>query len=69
VRVFLTKICLYFFFIFFSTRSIADSLDGCINSPENPTFILGMIGLTGAITPWTFSQLNRRRKRRENQKK
>ena len=69
VRLFLTKLSVFFSLFCVSALPRASSLDGCINSPENPTFILGMIGLSGAVAPWICSQLNKQRKRRQNQKK
>jgi len=43
----------------------ADPLDGCVNFPENPTVILGLIGLAGAVTPWVGKQLRMRQQRKK----
>jgi len=51
------------------TMVYADPLSGCVNSPENPTLILGMIGLAGAITPWLSKQVRRRLQHKKAQKK
>ena len=32
----------------YSVGASADALDGCVNSPENPTMILAFIGLAAA---------------------
>ena len=69
MRLFFLKLSISFSLFCVSALSLAGSLDGCINSPENPTLILGMIGLSGAITPWICSRLRRHRQRRRDQKK
>jgi XrtJ-associated TM-motif-TM protein len=30
----------------------ADSIDGCVDSPENPTAVLGLLGAAAAAYPW-----------------
>ena len=42
----------------------ADGLDGCVNSPENPSAILALIGLTAAGAPWLNNQIKKRRNRK-----
>jgi hypothetical protein len=46
--------------IFWSAPSFA--LDGCVDSPENPTLVLGLIGLAAAITPWANKKIQRNKK-------
>ena len=33
-------------------NSFASGLDGCVNSPENPTAALALIGMAAAGAPW-----------------
>ena len=33
-------------------------LSGCANSPENPTWILGLLGGAAASTPWLRGKLS-----------
>jgi len=33
------------------------ALNGCVNSPENPTLILGLIGGAAATVPWIRTKL------------
>ena len=33
-------------------------LSGCANSPENPTWILGLLGGAAAATPWLRGKLS-----------
>lgn len=43
----------------------AQVLDGCVNSPENPTLALGMIGLVAAVVPLVKNKAKQRRQRHE----
>lgn len=38
----------------------ASVLDGCVNSPENPTAVLGVLGLAAAGMPWLGTKLRQR---------
>ncbi len=40
----------------------AFAFDGCVNSPENPTWILAGIGVAAAAAPWLRSIAKHRRK-------
>ncbi len=37
---------------------------GCVNSPENPTLLLGLLGGAAAGLPWLKAQIASRRSRR-----
>jgi len=41
------------------------ALNGCVNSPENPTLILGLIGGAAASVPWIRTKLAARKKHRD----
>ncbi len=41
------------------------SIGGCVDSPENPTWILAGIGAVAAGVPWVRSVVRRRRGKRE----
>ncbi|MGH8272740.1 MAG: PExPT-CTERM protein [Gammaproteobacteria bacterium] len=40
----------------------AFAFGGCVNSPENPTWLLAGIGAVAAGVPWLRAKLKRRRK-------
>ncbi len=37
---------------------------GCVNSPENPTLVLGALGAAASGLPWLRARLGSRRSRR-----
>lgn len=39
-------------------------MGGCVNSPENPTLILGLLGGAAAATPWLRGKLSEWKRRR-----
>ena len=41
----------------------ASALDGCVNSPENPTAVLGALGLAAAGLPWLRAKLRQWRQK------
>jgi len=65
VRILLAKLSTGVVLTFSCFLTYADPLDGCVNSPENPTVILGLIGLAGAVTPWISKQLRTRHQRKK----
>jgi XrtJ-associated TM-motif-TM protein len=36
---------------------------GCLDSPENPTAVLALMGAAGSAVPWLFGSLAKRRKK------
>ena len=44
--------------------ALADGPGGCVDSPENPTVILGLLGGAAAGLPWLKAQILSRRKAR-----
>jgi XrtJ-associated TM-motif-TM protein len=43
--------------------TLAHAQAGCVNSPENPTAILALVGIAGGSLPWLRAKvLNRRKK-------
>ncbi len=48
-----------------ATSSLANAFGGCVDSPENPTLILGLIGGAAAAAPWCLKKLQARRKKRD----
>lgn len=65
MRLLLAKLSTGVVLTFSHFLTYADPLDGCVNSPENPTVILGLIGLAGAVTPWISKQLRTRQQRKK----
>ncbi len=45
--------------------STAFAFGGCVNSPENPTWILAGIGAVAAGVPWVRSVVRRRRSKHD----
>ncbi len=41
---------------------LAGAQSGCVNSPENPTAVLALIGASGSAVPWFISRLAKKRK-------
>lgn len=46
-----------------TTEFASAQLDGCVDSPENPTLVLAAIGLAGALVPTLKERLSKRRDR------
>lgn len=46
-----------------SFTGLARAQAGCVNSPENPTAILALIGASGTAVPWVFSRLSKKRRK------
>lgn len=42
----------------------AGSLSGCVDSPENPTLVLGLLGGTAAVYPWLRGEISARLRKR-----
>ncbi len=42
---------------------VANAQAGCVNSPENPTAVLALIGASGSTIPWLMSRLAKKRKK------
>ena len=49
----------------FAVSSLAHAFGGCVDSPENPTLILGLIGGAAAAAPWCLKKLKARNKNRD----
>lgn len=43
--------------------ALAHAQSGCVNSPENPTALLALVGVAGGSLPWLRAKLRHRRKR------
>jgi XrtJ-associated TM-motif-TM protein len=43
--------------------ALAHAQAGCVNSPENPTAILAVVGIAGGSLPWLRAKLLHRRKK------
>jgi hypothetical protein len=41
------------------------NLGGCVDSPENPTVVLGLLGAAAAGLPWVKAQIAARRGKRD----
>jgi XrtJ-associated TM-motif-TM protein len=41
---------------------LAGAQSGCVNSPENPTAVLALIGASGYVVPSLMSRLAKKRK-------
>ncbi|MDB5974741.1 MAG: hypothetical protein JWR07_1501 [Nevskia sp.] len=50
----------------FAGSALAD-LGGCVDSPENPTAVLGLLGAAAAGMPWVKAKLAARRGKRDPQ--
>lgn len=47
----------------FATLAVSASayaIDGCVDSPENPTLLLGLLGGAAAGVPWLRARFKRR---------
>lgn len=47
-------------------NSFADGLDGCVNSPENPTAVLALIGMAAAGAPWIKEKIRQHKNKHTN---
>ncbi len=54
-----SRICLICFVAFVLTAA-AHAQTGCVISPENPTAVLGLVGLAGAAWPALRARLRRK---------
>mgnify|MGYP006267874945 CR=1 FL=1 len=48
------------FLVSLTTEFASAQLDGCVDSPENPTVVLAVIGLAGALVPTLKERLSKR---------
>ena len=49
-----------------AASSLTHAFGGCVDSPENPTLILGLIGGAAAAAPWCLKKLKARNKNRDH---
>lgn len=49
-----------------TTTAFAGSLGGCVDSPENPTLLLGLLGGGAASVPWLRARFKQRRPSQRN---
>ena len=50
------------FFAMLTTRSAFGFIGGCVDSPEDPTAVMAMLGLGAAAVPIVWSRVRSRRK-------
>ncbi len=41
---------------------IAGAQNGCLDSPENPTAMLALIGASGSAVPWLISRIAKKKR-------
>lgn len=49
-----------------ASAGMAWAQGGCVDSPENPTLVLGLLGAGAAGLPWLKAQVAARRKRHKD---